>query len=109
MLPFISAIHDKALVEGIDLKTSANKIRDELKDYRELGDLKNAISIRNQQLSSITMFNDQQQRAITIFMNLQNAGMSEKEINGLIEYVNMSNNSHLWGNGSNYSQLPVDN
>jgi len=73
LLPFISAIHDKALVEGIDLKTSANK------DYRELGDLKNAISIRNQQLSSITMFNDQQQRAITIFMNLQNAGMSEKD------------------------------
>ena len=42
-------------------------------------------------------------------MNLQNAGMSEKEIKGLIEYDNMSNNSQLWGNGSNYSQLPVDN
>jgi len=50
LLPFLSAVHEKALIRNIDLKTSAEQFIQELKSYRELVALQRNVELAKQQL-----------------------------------------------------------
>jgi len=91
ILPYLSAINEKAVAENIDLKTSANNLVNDIQEYRQLGTLQNTIKHVKQQLSALDTFNTQKQQAIMTLMNLQLAGFSEKQIIELTRLVNMWN------------------
>ena len=50
ILPYLSAINEKAVAENIDLKTSANNLVNDIREYRQLGTLQNSIKQVKQQL-----------------------------------------------------------
>ena len=83
ILPYLSAINEKALAEVADLKTAANNLVYDIREYRQLGTLQNSIKQVKQQLSVLNAFNEQQKLAVTTLINLQLAGFSEKDINEL--------------------------
>ena len=95
ILPYLSAINEKAVAENIDLKTSANNLVYDIREYRQLGTLQSTIKRIKEQLSVLNAFNEQQKLAVTTLINLQLAGFSEKDINGLIGLVTAWNNSGI--------------
>ena len=95
ILPYLSAINEKAVAENIDLKTAANNLVYDIREYRQLGTLQNSIKQVKQQLSVLNAFNEQQKLAVTTLINLQLAGFSEKDINELIGLVTAWNKSGI--------------
>jgi hypothetical protein len=95
ILPYLSAINEKAVGENIDLKTAANNLVNDIQEYRQLGTLQNSIKQVKQQLSVLNVFNEQQKLAVTTLINLQLAGFSEKDINELIGLVTRWNKSGI--------------
>ena len=95
ILPYLSAINEKAVAEKIDLKTSANNLVYDIREYRQLGTLQSTIKRVKEQLSVLNTFNEQQKLAVTTLINLQLAGFSEKDINGLIGLVTAWNKSGI--------------
>src|SRR5262249_37147625 len=81
ILLYLSAINEKAVAENIDLKTSANNLVYDIREYRQLETLQNTIKHVKQQLSVLNTFNEQQKLAVTTLINLQSADFSEKDIN----------------------------
>jgi len=108
ILPYLSAINEKAVAENIDLKTSANNLVNDIQEYRQLGTLQNTIKRLKEQLSVLDTFNTQKQHAIMTLMNLQLAGLSEKDINELIGLVTAWNKSDIWGLGFGQSNGKLD-
>jgi hypothetical protein len=90
ILPYLSAINEKALAELIDLKTAANNLVNDIQEYRQLGTLQSTIKRVKEQLSVLNAFNEQQKLAVTTLINLQLAGFSEKDINELVTAWNKS-------------------
>jgi hypothetical protein len=95
ILPYLSAINEKAVTENIDLKTSANNLVYDIREYRQLGTLQSTINRVKEQLSVLNAFNEQQILAVTTLINLQLAGFSEKDINELIGWVTAWNKSGI--------------
>jgi hypothetical protein len=95
ILPYLSAINEKAVAENIDLKTSANNLVYDIREYRQLGTLQSTINRVKEQLSVLNAFNEQQILAVTTLINLQLAGFSEKDINELIGWVTAWNKSGI--------------
>jgi hypothetical protein len=95
ILPYLSAINEKAVAEVIGLKTAANNLVYDIREYRQLGTLQNFIKQVKQQLSVLNAFNEQQKLAVTTLINLQLAGFSEKDINELIGLVTAWNKSGI--------------
>jgi hypothetical protein len=60
ILPYLSAINEKALAEVIDLKTAANNLVNDIQEYRQLGTLQSTIKRVKEQLSVLNAFNEQQ-------------------------------------------------
>lgn len=89
ILPYITAINQKAVLESIDLKTAANNLVYEVKEYRELGHLRGTIERLKKQISALDAFDHQKQAAVTTLLNLQMAGFSEAEITELTRHVSM--------------------
>jgi alcohol dehydrogenase class IV len=88
ILPYITAINEKAVADNIDLKTSANNLVNDIKEYRELGHLQGTIKRAEERIAALDAFNTQKQQAVTILMNLEMAGFSEKDITELTACVN---------------------
>jgi len=88
ILPYIAAINEKAVAENIDLRASANNLVHDIKEYRELGHLQGTIKRAEERIAALDAFNTQKQQAVTILMNLQMAGFSEKDITELTACVN---------------------
>ena len=111
ILPYLSAINEKAVAEKIDLKTAANNLVYDIREYRQLGTLQSTIKRVKEQLSVLNAFNEQQKLAVTTLINLQLAGFSEKDINELIGLVTAWNKSGIGvpgfgqGNGRNGFKL----
>jgi len=97
ILPYLSAINEKALAEVIDIKTAANNLV--IQEYRQLGTLQSTIKGVKEQLSVLHAFNEQQKLAVTTLINLQLAGFSEKDINDLIGLVTAWNKSGIGDSG----------
>src|SRR5215469_2640092 len=93
ILPYLSAINERALAEVMDLKTAANNLVNDIQEYRQLGTLQSIIKRVKEQLSVLNAFNEQQKLAVTTLINLQLAGLSEKDINELIGLVTAWNKS----------------
>jgi len=77
LIEYISAINERAVAENIDIKTPANNLVYNIREYRQLGTLQNTIKHVKQQLSVFDTFNTQKQAAIMTLMNLLLAGFSE--------------------------------
>jgi hypothetical protein len=95
ILPYLSAINEKAVAENIDLKTAANNLVYDIREYRQLGTLQDSIKQVKQQLSVLNAFNEQQKLAVTTLINLQLAGFSEKDTNELIGLIAAWNKSGI--------------
>jgi len=100
-IPWLETIVEKAEAEKIDQKTAAYHVASELRFYRQLAGIQKAIEQARQQLSVLDMFTTHKQQALSILINLQLAGFSEKDINELIGLITTWNKS---GVGLGFSQ-----
>jgi len=99
IFPYIMAIHQKAIEENIDLKTSASNLVHDIRENRRLGTLQSTIKHLEERVSALNELNTQKQVAVVTHMNLQMMGYSEKDIMELIEVVNG------WNGGSSLGTL----
>jgi hypothetical protein len=61
---------------------------------KSLGSLNRAIELVKQQLAAIDVFAANKQQALTTLMNLQNVGITEKEIVELVDIVDRWNKQY---------------
>jgi len=94
ILPYIETISEKAVSENIDFLKAAYSLTQELRDYRQLGSMNRAIEVAKQQLATLDMYALNRQNALTTLTNLQNVGITEKEIVELVGIVNRWNRQH---------------
>lgn len=107
ILPYIETIHEKA-EKNIDLKTAAYNLVQDLREYRQLGSLNKTLQQMTQQLSALNAVTVQKQNAIVMLINLQNAGIMEKEIAELINISRMAKQYDVGtsqGNGGSHNNI----
>jgi hypothetical protein len=89
IIPYISACHERSVLQNVDLKTAAYGIVQTIREYRQLESLQKGVEKAEQQLSALNTFTTQKQQAISRRSNL--AGFSEKDITELIALVDRWN------------------
>jgi hypothetical protein len=97
IFPYIMAIHQKAIEENIDLKTSASNLVHDIRENRRLETLQSTIKHLEERVSALNELNTQKQAAVVTLMNLQMMGYSKKDIMELIEVVNRWNGDSSLG------------
>jgi hypothetical protein len=107
-LVWVDCIKEVAQKERIDERTAAWKLADILRSFKDLSDLEKAIQQATQQLAMLNMVNDQQKRAISTLVHLQQIGMTEDEIRELVKLVGRWNGTGVGvgqGNGNGISSM----
>jgi hypothetical protein len=61
ILPYITAFNEKAVADNIDLRTSANNLVNDIKEYRELGHLQGTIRRTEERIAALDVFHNQKQ------------------------------------------------
>jgi hypothetical protein len=103
-MPWAESVQEYAITHNTDLTTAAFDIVKNLRAWKNLEAVQNAIEKAKKQLVDLNTVTAQKEQALTTLLNLQVAGFSEKEISELIRLVNMWNKQ--WpgigsqGNGS---------
>ena len=77
-MPWAETVHEYAVTQNTDLTTAGYNIVKNLRTYKQLEVLQNAIMQAQKQLEILDIFAAQKQQALTTLMNLQNAGITEK-------------------------------
>ena len=106
---WLEAIKGKADQEGLDLRTAAWGLVEDLRNWTEVGGLRKAIAQQKQQLDLLCLATDQQKQAIGIIVDLKKSGMTDEDISNL---VNFSKWSSKVGHGSSFeldSRLNLQN
>src|SRR5215472_15491580 len=96
---WLEAIKGKADQEGLDLRTAAWGLVEDLRNWTEVGGLRKAIAQQKQQLDLLCLATDQQKQAIGIIVDLKKSGMTDEDISNL---VNFSKWSSKVGQGSSF-------
>jgi hypothetical protein len=91
---WLNCVAEMAQRKGLDLRSAAWRLADDLKNWQELGGFETAISNAKHQLSLLNLALEDQKAAIATLVNLQKMGMSEIEISRLVKLVNG------WGKGN---------
>ena len=92
--------------ELIDERTTAWKLADILRSFKDLCGLEKAIQQATQQLAMLNMVNGQQKRAINNLVHLQQIGMTEDEIGELVKLVGRWNGTGIGvGQGNGISSM----
>jgi hypothetical protein len=91
---WLNCVAEMAQRKGLDLRSAAWRLADDLKNWQEIGGFETAISNAKHQLSLLNMTLEDQKAAIATLVNLQKMGMSEIEISRLVKLVNG------WGKGN---------
>jgi len=91
IIPYISAFHERSVLQDVDLKTAAYSIAQIIRHHRQLESLQKGVEQAKQQLTVLETFTVQKQQAITALIHLDQAGFSEKQIMELTGLVNMWN------------------
>jgi hypothetical protein len=107
-IAWIKSIKEKAEREGLDLRTAAWILAQELRRWQEFGGLEKAISTATNQLSLLNTTLEQQKQAIATLVHLQKIGITEAEIGQLVKLVGRSTGVGQ-GNGGIVGGLELDN
>src|SRR5215467_983617 len=81
---WLEAIKGKADQEGLDLRTAAWGLVEDLRNWTEVGGLRKAIAQQKQQLDLLCLATDQQKQAIGIIVDLKKSGMTDEDISNLV-------------------------
>jgi hypothetical protein len=74
---WLNCVAEMAQRKGLDLRSAAWRLADDLKNWQELGGFETAISNAKHQLSLLNMALEDQKAAIATLVNLRKMGMSE--------------------------------
>ena len=102
VLPWAGYVHEYAMTNNTDLTTAAYNIVKNLRTYKQLEGLQNAIEQAKQQLNMLDTPTAQKQQILSTLMNLQLAGFSKKDIAELTGVIKRwsQGNGDTFGNGS---------
>jgi hypothetical protein len=109
---WLEAIKGKAEQEGLDLRTAAWGLVEDLRNWREVGGLRKAIARQKQQLDLLCLATDQQKEAIGIIVDLKKSGMTDEDISNLVKVVSKWSSKVGQGNVSSFeldSRLNLQN
>src|SRR5215472_17207607 len=99
---WLEAIKGKAEQEGLDLRTAAWGLVEDLRNWTEVGGLRKAIAQQKQQLDLLCLATDQQKQAIGTIVDLKKSGMTDEDISNLVKAVSQRNGKAGQGNGSSF-------
>jgi hypothetical protein len=88
VLAFHSAVFEKAEVEKISLDTAAYGVAQEIRDYRQIGGLKQEQNKITQQIFMLNAVVANKQQAIMALFRLQSMGISEDQILNMAQQMN---------------------
>jgi hypothetical protein len=91
---WLNCVAEMAQRKGLDLRSAAWRLADDLKNWQELGGFEQSIQTAKNQLTLLNIALEDQKAAIATLVNLQKMGMSEIEISRLVKLVNG------WGKGN---------
>jgi DNA repair exonuclease SbcCD ATPase subunit len=111
MLPFVTACHERSVLQNMNLKDAAFEIAKILRAYKQFEVLQNALDSTNsdiekaqKQLKMTNMVIMRNQQAIETLTNLYASGMNDHDITNLCRLVSMWNQGNSpamnQGNGS---------
>ena len=88
VLAFHSAVFEKADVEKIPLDTAAYGVAQEIRDYRQIGGLKQEQNKITQQIFMLNAVVANKQQAIMALFRLQSMGITEDQILNMVQQMN---------------------
>jgi hypothetical protein len=86
--------------KGLDLRSAAWKLADDLKSWQDLGSFETAIQNAKHQLELLQIASESQKEAIGIIVDLKKSGMTDEDISNLVKAV--SKWSSKVGQGSSF-------
>jgi hypothetical protein len=94
---WIEVIRDKAAREGIDEKSAASLVVQDLKSYDQSNSLQNAVQRAQQDLSTLNARIEQKQKAIASLIALQSKGVSDTDLMELNALINSWSSNGVGG------------
>jgi hypothetical protein len=91
VLAFHSAVFEKAEVEKIPLDAAAYRIAQDIRDYRQIGGLKQEQNKITQQIFMLNALLANKQQAMMSLFRMQSMGVSEDQILAVDRYLQASN------------------
>jgi hypothetical protein len=91
VLAFHSAVFEKADVEKIPLDAAAYRIAEDIRDYRQLGGLKQEHDKAIQQICVLNAIAANKQVALMSLIRLQSMGISEDQILNMDQFLQRYN------------------
>jgi hypothetical protein len=79
-------------MEKIPLDAAAYRIAEDIRDYRQLGGLKQELNKISQQIYMLNTFATNKQQSIMALFRLQNMGINEEQILGVEHFLQQLNN-----------------
>jgi hypothetical protein len=99
---WLNCVAEMVQRKGLDLRSAAWRLADDLKNWQELGGFETAISNAKHQLNLLCLATDQQKQAIGIIVDLKKSGMTDEDISNLVKVVSKSSSKVGQGNGSSF-------
>jgi hypothetical protein len=88
ILAFHSAVFEKADAEKISLDEAAYRIAEDIRDYRQLGGLKQEQNKITQQICMLNAIGANKQAALMSLIRLQSMGITESQILNMVQQMN---------------------
>jgi len=99
---WLSCVIEMSQRKGLNLRSAAWKLAEDLKSWQEVGGFETAISNSKHQLSLLDMAIEDKKAAIGTLVDLRKMGMSEAEVLKLVKVVNG------WGSNNNGNGFELD-
>src|SRR5215831_9651539 len=91
---WLSCVKEMSQRKGLDIRSAAWKLAEDLKSWQELGGFETAISNSKHQLFLLDMAQEDRKEEIAYFADLRKSGIAKREIVELMEIVKPKNNGH---------------
>ena len=91
---WLSCVKEMSQRKGMDIRSAAWKLAEDLKNWQELGGFETAIQNSKHQLNLLQIASESQKEAIATLVNLKKSGIGGKEIVDLMKTVNSKTNGH---------------
>jgi len=89
---WLICVGEMAQRKGLDIRSAAWKLAEDLKTWQELGGFETAISNAKHQLSLLQIASENQKSAIAALVDLRKSGIYEREILQVVETIRSKNN-----------------
>lgn len=107
VIPWIETINERAETEKVDIKTASLHVAQELRTYRQLGNMQKALQQMQGIFEMMNQVATNREHALSVVMELQNRGVGLNQIQELSKMIKNQNDG-FGNNGSSIKNLKLD-